>query len=56
MQEGMEKFGHRIHGFCCMSNYLHLAVQVAEEPLSRITLNLAFRYTHWINKKQSRTG
>ena len=56
MQEGLERFGHRIHGFCCMSNHLHLAVQVAEEPLSRIMQNLAFRYTRWANKKQSRTG
>ena len=53
---GLERFGHRIHGFCCMSNHFHLAVQAAEEPLSRIMQNLAFRYTRWANKKQSRTG
>ncbi len=56
MQEGIERFGHRIHGFCCMPNHLHLVVQVAREPLSRIMQNLGFRYTRWVNKKQSRTG
>ncbi len=56
MQEGTEKFGHRIHAFCCMTNHLHLAIQVADTPLSRIMQNLAFRYTRWINNNQSRTG
>jgi len=56
MQEGIERFGHRIHGFCCMPNHVHLVVQVAREPLSRIMQNLGFRYTRWVNKKQSRTG
>lgn len=56
LQEGVERFGHRIHGFCCMSNHVHLAVQVAETPLSRIMQNFSFRYTRWVNKKQLRTG
>ena len=56
MQEGVERFGHRIHGFCCMHNHLRLAVQVTEDLLSRIMQNLAFSYTRWVNKKQSRTG
>jgi len=56
MQEGVERFGHRIHAFCCMSNHIHLAIQVADIPLSRIIQNLSFRYTLWFNKKQHRTG
>ncbi len=56
MQEGVERFGHRIHAFCCMSNHIHLAIQVADIPLSRIMQNLSFRYTRWVNKKQHRTG
>lgn len=56
LQHGVERYGHRIHGFCCMTNHIHLAIQVAEEPLSGIMQNLSFRYTRWINKKQSRTG
>ena len=56
IQQGVERYGQRIHGFCYMTNHIHLAIQVAEEPLSRIMQNLSFRYTRWVNKKQSRTG
>lgn len=56
LQEGQSRFGHRIHGFCLMSNHVHLAVQVGEEPLSKIMQNLSFRYTRWINRKQKRIG
>lgn len=56
LQSGVERYGHRIHGFCCMTNHIHLAIQVAENPLSEIMQNLSFRYTRWINKKASRTG
>lgn len=55
-QQGVERYSHRIHGFCCMTNHLHLAIQVAEDPLSAIMQNLSFRYTRWINKKQARSG
>jgi len=40
LQEGVARFGHRIHAFCLMSNHVHLAVQVAEIPLSGIMQNL----------------
>ncbi len=56
LQEGIERYGHRIHGYCCMTNHIHLAIQVADEPLSKIMQNVSFRYTRWINKKQQSTG
>ncbi len=56
LQEGVARFGHRIHGFCLMNNHIHLAIQVADEPLSKIMQNISFRYTRWINKKQQRIG
>jgi len=56
LQEGVQRYGHRILGFCCMGNHVHLAVQVADEPLSQIMQNLSFRYTRWINRKWGRTG
>jgi REP element-mobilizing transposase RayT len=56
LQEGTSRFGHRIHGFCLMNNHVHLAVQVGEEPLSKIMQNLSFRYTRWVNRKQKRIG
>jgi putative transposase len=56
LQEGTERFGHRIHAFCLMTNHVHLVVQVGDIPLSRIMQNISFRYTRWINRRQSRTG
>jgi len=56
LQEGIERFGHRIHGFCLMSNHVHLAIQMGEVPLSRILQNLSFRYTRWVNWRQKRSG
>ena len=32
IQEGIERFGHRIHAFCLMKNHVHLAIQVGEYP------------------------
>jgi len=56
LQEGIERFGHRIHAFCLMSNHVHVAIQVDDVPLSRIIQNLSFRYTQWINWRQGRSG
>ncbi len=48
-QEGVARYGHRIHGFCLMTNHVHLAIQVGDTPLSKIIQNLSFRYTRWVN-------
>jgi REP element-mobilizing transposase RayT len=56
LQEGTERFGFRIHAFCCMTNHVHIALQVGEIPLSRIMQNLSLRYTAWINRRRKRTG
>jgi len=56
LQEGVERFGHRVHAFCLMTNHLHLAVQVADVPLSKIMQNVSFRYTRWVNRREKRSG
>jgi len=56
IQEGIERFGHRVHAFCLMGNHIHLAIQVSDIPLSRIMQNLSFRYTRWINSSYNRMG
>lgn len=56
LQEGVERFGHRILAFCLMDNHIHLVVQVGTIPLSRIMQNLSFRHTQWINKRRKSTG
>jgi hypothetical protein len=56
LQEGVEKYGHRVHAFCLMTNHVHLAIQVGEVPLSRIMQNIGFRYTTYLNRRKKRTG
>ncbi len=56
LQEGTERFRHCIHAFCLMTNHVHLLVQVADVPLSRIIQNLSFRYTRWANWRQGKSG
>lgn len=56
IQEGTERYRHRIHAFCLMTNHIHLLVQVADVPLSRIMQNLSFRYTRWANWRQGKSG
>lgn len=56
LQEGTARFGYRVHGFCLMSNHVHLALQVADIPLSKVMQNVTFRYTQWVNRRQKRSG
>jgi len=56
VQEGLERYGHRVLAFCLMTNHIHLAIQVADVPLSRIMQNLTFRYTRWFNWRSKRSG
>jgi len=56
IQEGVHRFGNRIHAFCFMDNHIHLAIQIADVPLSKIIQNISFRYTRWINDKSRKTG
>jgi putative transposase len=56
LQYAIEKFGCRIHGFCLMTNHIHLVMQTGEVPLSRIMQNVSLRYTKWINFTRGRTG
>jgi putative transposase len=56
IQEGIERYGHRIHAFCLMTNHVHLLIEVGIVPLSRIMQNLSFRYTRYVNAVDKRTG
>ena len=56
IHEGTERYDHRILGFCFMSNHIHLVIQVAKTPLSKIIQNFTFRYTRYINKKYEKIG
>lgn len=56
LQAGARRFHYRVHAFCCMTNHLHLVLQVSDIPLSQAMQNLSFRYTQWINRSRKRRG
>jgi REP element-mobilizing transposase RayT len=56
LQEGTCRFGYRVHGFCLMTNHIHLVLQAGNLPLSKGMQNLAFRFTRWMNWREGRTG
>ena len=56
IQEGIERFDHKIHAFCFMGNHIHLAIQTGKIPLSQIVQNFAFRYAAYLNKQRKRVG
>lgn len=56
LEEGVERFGHRVHGFCLMTNHVHLVLQAGAAPLSRAMQNLSFRHTRYVNAREKRIG
>lgn len=56
MQEGIEKFGHKVYAYCLHATYLQLVIEVDELPLSRIMQQLGFRYTRWFNDWHRQAG
>lgn len=54
--DGCRRFAYRVHGFCLMTNHVHLVIQVGATPLARPMQNLCFRYGRWINRRKQRTG
>jgi REP element-mobilizing transposase RayT len=56
LAEGQEKFDHCVLGYCLLDDQVHLAIQVADQPLAKIMHNLTFRYTRYFNTRHQRTG
>ena len=56
IQEGIEKFGHKVHAYCLLPTSLQMVVEVADIPLSRIMQQLGFRYTRWFNDWHNQAG
>ena len=54
--DGVERFEHRVHAFCLMPNHVHLALEVAAVPLSKIAHNFGFRYAQSFHRKYCSRG
>lgn len=56
IQEGVERFKHKILAYCFMENHVHLIIQVDTIPLSCIMQNITFRYTRYVNRVYGKVG
>ncbi len=54
--EGVERFDHKVLGFCWMTDHVQLAIEVGDVPLSRVMQNLSFRYTRYYNGQHDEDG
>ena len=55
-EDGLGRFGHKLHAYCIGRNFVQMAIQVDEIPLSKIMQNLSFRYTRYFNSTHDRQG
>ena len=56
VEDGVNRFGHSIHGYCWAKNRVQMAIQVKDIPLSKIMQNLTFRFTRYFNASYSKKG
>ena len=51
-----KRCGFRVYAFCLMTNHIHLAIETAKTPLSRIMMGLQGSYTQAFNRRHGRVG
>lgn len=56
VEEGADRFGHKILAYCWAKDHVQMALQVSDAPLSKVMQNLSFRYTRYFNKARKRQG
>jgi len=56
IEVGLDRYLHRIHAYCWMTNHVHMAIQCHERPLSGFVRFIASQYSRATNKKMCRTG
>jgi putative transposase len=53
---GVERYGHRVHAYCWMTNHVHLAIQASARPLGTFVNKIASGYARWMHRRLGRTG
>ena len=56
LQDGLVRYGHRLHAYCWMTNHVHMAIQAGTEPLAGFMRFLASSYARYLNRKNQRQG
>ena len=54
--EAIGKCGAHVHAYCYMTNHIHVLIQVADTPLSKIMLLIAGRYARAVQERFDTTG
>lgn len=54
--KGLQRYQCRLHAFCWMTNHLHAAIQVSDQPLSGLMCWVGSQYARYINRSRNRTG
>jgi len=56
LEEAVDRFGVRWHGYVLMNNHYHLLVETARTNLSQALQWLQVSYTVWFNRRHQRVG
>lgn len=54
--DALDRYGHRIHAYCWMTNHVHIAIQAGTEPLAKFMAYLASNYARRFNLRARRSG
>lgn len=56
LHKGLDRYGHRLHAYCWMTNHVHLLLQAGDVPLSNFLRALSSTYARSINARNGRVG
>ena len=56
LSDRLQRFGHRIHAYCWMTNHVHMAIQAADQPLAAFVNSVASSYARWMHRRLEQTG
>lgn len=54
--DSLERSVAKVHGYCWMTNHVHLLVQVSDSPLGRLMLRIASTYARTVQLRLQTTG
>ena len=56
IEQAKDKGGFLIHGYCLMTNHVHLLIKEEEEEIGKSIKRITVGYVGWHNQKYERTG
>lgn len=56
LHKGLNRYGHRLHAYCWMTNHVHLLLQAGAVPMSNFLGTLSSSYARFVNARDDRVG